>query len=225
MRSCSNCVDCHSKIIQDEEILMCENNPFEIKEVKATDVCDSHRYVENCSLEKNELFYDDTLFGPGFLIINTRNGEIIKFLKVFIINPNGVPAFGFKFFSKEATKSDDDRFIISSFTFRDVEDEDNNLYKIFDDFCDSLNNKTVYTHDILNKDESHFNLYSDGNVISLNFFKDRLNSSDELTDINLGNYFTSRCYREVFALFMSLIKYKKQTLTSEEAKQITRERI
>ena len=210
-RNCSNCIDCHHYKFQDEEILKCENNPFSIEEVNNNYVCDNHRFAFNYSQEVNELFYDDSYGGPGFLIITKRNNEIIKYLKLFIINPKGVPKFGINAYDSEETDLDDD-FTTLSFVFRDIEDNANGLYSAFLEFCESIN-----------KDKTHFNVVDNGNTVKLVIAKAK-NYKQSSMDINLGDYFSSRCYPEVFNLFMNLIKYKTQTLSEEDTKQIVRER-
>ena len=100
---------------------------------------------------KNYVLYDDRYLGPGFLIINKKNEEITKFLKIFIMNDYGFPNYGLRTFSIFGSDDSDEEYTIIDFTFTDTK---NDLYKIFHNLCVNLNGNPIKTIDINIGDET-----------------------------------------------------------------------
>ena len=57
--------------------------------------CEYHTY---CGIDKDNTYvlYDDKYLGPGYFIITEYNGEIIKFLKIYITNNNGIIGYSIR---------------------------------------------------------------------------------------------------------------------------------
>lgn len=140
MRNCDNCIfsslalDCNTGI----ETLYCNEIEYEF-EVKTTDTCEEHQYIEGLEEEKNYILYDEKYLGPGYFIINIQNNEINKFIKIYTTNNDGFPHYNIRAFSTDAKDKPEETFAIIEFTFRDIEDYKNGLFEAFNNLFKNIN--------------------------------------------------------------------------------------
>lgn len=125
MRCCGNCVDGHYYLRDEGEKLYCETNEYSAfyDEVAEDHCCECHRFVADYETEKNYVFCNKQCF----IIIHKNEDNITKILKIYKENERyGIFAF--------ANPEYEDYSEAITFSFRNIEDDDNGLYDIFLDF-------------------------------------------------------------------------------------------
>lgn len=207
IRNCDNCdngsygMNCNTGV----ETLYCRESEYEY-EVTPNDVCDSHQYIDGMENEKNYILYDDSYFGKGYFIINTIDGEIVKFLKLFITNSNGFPDYYLRAFSVDARDNPDTSFNNIEFVFRSNEDYDNGLFEIFSMFCKKVD-KEIYSIDKLQHGRNNISVSRDGEIIKLIVSKDVYRGkqhSTDFVDVYLGDIFSCENYEVINYLYNEL---------------------
>ena len=127
MRNCDNCIfsslelDCNTGI----ETLYCNEIGYEF-EVKTTDTCEEHQYIEGLEEEKNYILYDENYLGPGIFIVDMKENDINQIMKIYVDKRNGMPNYRLRAFNYGL---EDEYFDGVEFIFRKGEDD-----KIFDVF-------------------------------------------------------------------------------------------
>lgn len=215
MRNCNNCFDGHYNLSERGEELFCGDSFFEEK-VDPTNTCESHRYIPGMEEDKNYVFYDESFLAPGYIIVN-MSGEIVnKFFKIYTINQNGFPTFAISAFSKDFKENPEENFSSISFSFRDIEDNENGLYEIFTKLCLELNNEKLYSIDLVNHGKNHLEMSYEVAVTTLKLSRDNYYGDQFYNDyinIILGDDFTCKNYESFVRLFNEL---KERSIIKKE---------
>jgi len=204
MRCCDNCnfsslgLDCNTGI----ETLYCGESNYEF-ETTLNDSCECHQFIDGLETEKNYLLYDESYFGPGYFIIHTEDGQITKFLKLYIMNQFGFPHYGLRAFSIDGKDKPDLEFNNIEFVFRSREDLDNGLFEAFS----MVQNNKFYTIDPKQQGRNNVSISVKNGIIRLvcskDVYKGKQHPSDFI-DINLGDNFSCVNYETINNLFNSL---------------------
>ena len=206
MRKCENCFNGHFNLSDRGEELFCDINEFAEENVEIDHCCEYHRYIPGTEEENNYVMFDDKYLGPGFIIINKKNKEIVKFFKIYILNNHGFPSYGIRAYSVKCKDKPDKEFTNIEFTFRDIEDEENGLYKTFSNLDFNLNGNKVGTIDIENQGKNNFSLLGNGNVCKLTIAKDvyGVKHATDFIEINVGDNISCKNYDAINAFYNDL---------------------
>jgi len=223
MRSCDNCIygsyglDCNTGL----ETLYCCNG-YET-DVIPNDLCIEHQYIEGYGNEKNYLLYDESYLGTGYFIINVVNGKIVKFLKIYTINNEGLPHYCLRSFGLESRDSSDSDYTNTEFVFRSMEDYENGLYNIFLEFAKGINgNITTIDEHYEGKNNISFLLGYNGiirMVVSKDIWRGKQHPTDFI-DINIGDNYTCVNYEAVDKFYRMLSKISYKESNSDDIKKI-----
>lgn len=221
MRTCGNCYNGHFNLSDRGEEMYCDESGYDEVTVLAEESCEDHRYLDGYEEEKNYIFYDETYLGPGFFIINKQEDEIAKYFKIYIMNNQGFPSYGIRAFSTEKNKAEDD-FETIKFTFRDIEDYENGLYKAFIDFYYALHEKTIETIDKFNQGRNQFCVGKNNHLVALFVTKDihGVKDATNFIDINIGDNVTCENYMAIANFYKQLCKLETKDATEEEIQQL-----
>lgn len=170
---------------------------------------------------KNFVLYDDTYLGPGIFIINKKNDELIKFLKIFIMNDQGFPTYGFRAFSIYGKDDPNKDYNVIDFTFQD-NDDDKNLYNAFNDLCMNLNGSQIETIDKFYQGGNYFSLKENNHIITLSVFKDiyGVKNATDFIDITIGDEMTCDSYLEVSIFYNKLLNFAVKQTKEEDIKKL-----
>ena len=177
------------------------------EEVDESNCCSCHRYYYGLEEEKNYVFYDESYLGPGYLIVNVKDGKMNKFLKIYETNSDGFPSFGIRAYSVDARENSNDVFSSIEFTFRDIEDYDNDLYRCFTHLNNDLSGKRVFSVDPVREGKNNFKLDSNPRVTKITLLKDTYDGDQHPTDyidILIGDQYTCKHYEEILKFYTSL---------------------
>ena len=222
MRTCKNCYNGHYNLSNRGEEMYCDESDYSEDIVSEEKSCDLHRFEPGYEEEKNYIIYDETYLGPGFFIVNKQGNEIVKYLKVFIMNKQGYPNYGLRAFSIHAKDNPDDEYNTIDFTFRDLEDDENGLYQVFTKLCINLNGETIETIDKFYQGRNHFSLNENSRVVTFSIAKD-VNGVKDATDfieINIGDDMTCRNYTAIAEFYNHLVNSQVKNATEKEIKQL-----
>lgn len=223
MRNCDSChfgsyaLDCNTGV---ETLYCCESN-YE-HEVKSEEVCESHQYVDGLENEQNFILYDDSYFGTGYFIIHTKNGEITKFLKIYIMNNDGYPNYGLRAFSVDGRDNSDAEFNSIEFIFRSREDFENGLFETFSIFSKSID-KEIRAIDESQQGRNNISISTNNGVVKLIVSKDIYRGKQhpsDFIDINLGDNYSCGNYEAVNILYNTLAKICPQTAKEDDIKRL-----
>ncbi len=176
---------------------------------------------------KNNVLYDDTYLGPGFLIITKENDEVVKFLKIFIMNNYGFPNYGLRAFSIFGKDNLDKKYTIIDFDFTDTMDTKNNLYKIFNDLYIALKDNKVETIDKFYQGTNSFSLKKVNNIVTLSVFKDvyGVKNATDFIDINIGDETTCNNYQAIDSFYKQLLNSDIKKSNQKDIKQLILSRL
>jgi len=223
MRNCENCdyssygLDCNTGI----ETLYCRENEYEY-EVRKDDSCDSHQFIDGMQNEKNYVLYDDSYFGEGYFIVHTQDGKITKFFKLYIMNNDGFPHYGFRAFSIDGRDNPDEEFNRMEFIFRSTEDFDNGLFETFSIFSANFD-KEICTIDEIHQGKNNISINVENGTVKLICLKDvyrGLQHSSDFIDINLGDNFSCKNYEAINTLYNMLEKICHRTANEQDIKKL-----
>lgn len=223
MRNCDNCnyssygLDCNTGI----ETLYCRENEYEY-EVKQSDSCDSHQFIDGMQNEKNFVLYDELYFGEGYFIIHTEYGKITKFLKLYIMNNDGAPHYGLRVFSIYGRDNPDEKFNRIEFIFRSIEDYDNELFEAFSIFAINCD-KEICTIDEQHQGKNSISINVKNGIAKLICSKDvyrGIQHPSDFIDINLGDNFSCQNYEAINTLYNTFAKICHQTAKEEDIKKL-----
>ncbi|MBE6154819.1 MAG: hypothetical protein E7163_04535 [Firmicutes bacterium] len=223
MRNCNNCdygsygLDCETGV----ETLYCRESEYE-HEVNPNDICDEHQFIDGLSNEKNYVLYDESYFGKGYFIIHTINGNIDKFLKIYITNDIGFPNYGIRAFSVNGKDKPEEEFNKIEFIFRSNEDFNNGLFEAFSKFSNNAS-KEIHTIDKIEQGRNNISVIANKHIVKITFSKDIYHGkqhSTDFIDINLGDNYSCENYEAIYALYNTLMKLCHQTATKEDIKKI-----
>lgn len=224
MRKCDNCIygsyglDCNTGT----ETLYCGIYGYEY-DVMPADLCPEHQFIEGYGNEKNYILYDENYLGEGYFIINEVNGKIIKFMKIYTINNNGLPHYCLRSFGLESRDNPDSDYTNTEFVFRSMEDFDNGLYNVFLELARNINgNITTIDEHYEGKNNISF-LLGDKEIIRMIVSKDIWRGKQHPTDfidINIGDNYTCRNYEAINKFYNSLSELCHNKTESNDIKRI-----
>lgn len=224
MRCCDNCIygsyglDCND----DDKILYCGVYGFE-SNVMPSDLCPEHQFIEGLSNEKNYILYDDKYLGEGYFIINEVDGKIIKFIKIYTINNDGLAHYCLRSFGLESRDNPDSNYTNTEFVFRNTEDFDNGLYNCFLELARNINgNITTIDEHYEGKNNISFLLGNKG-IIRVIISKDIWNGKQHPTDfidINIGDNYTCVNYESINKFYNMLSKISCNKSKNNDIKRI-----
>ena len=223
MRNCDNCnyssygLDCNTGI----ETLYCRESEYEY-EVKQSDSCDSHQFIDGMQNEKNFLLYDKSYFGEGYFIIHTEDGKITQFLKLYIMYNDGLPHYGLRAFSIDGRDNPDKEFNNIEFIFRSIEDFDNGLFEAFSIFSKN-SDKEIYTIDTTHQGKNNISINVKNGIIKLICSKDVYRGtqhSSDFIDINLGDHYSCSNYEAINILYNTFAKICHQSAKEQDIKKL-----
>ena len=170
---------------------------------------------------KNYVFYDDSYMGPGFFIISKEKDNIIKFIKIFIMDNNGFPNYGLRAFSIFGKDKPDNEFTVIDFVFTD-DDTKNNLYEIFHSLCIDLNGKKIETIDKFYQGRNSFSLKEENHTIILSVARDvyGVKNVTDFIDINIGDEMTCDNYKAITTFYNELLNCDIKELNEKDIKQL-----
>ena len=223
MRKYDNCnfsslgLDCNTGI----ETLYYTETKYDY-EVKTTDSCEHHQYIEGLEEEKNYLLYDETYLGPGYFIIKIQNNEINKFIKIYTTNNDGIPHYSIRAFSPNAKDKPEETFTNIEFTFRDIEDYKNGLFEAFNNLFKNINGN-IETIDTRQQGKNNISFISTTKTIKVIFSKDIWHGKQHPTDfidINLGDNYSCKNYDAINEFYNSLAKLTPNQAKKQEIEKI-----
>lgn len=160
-------------------------------------------------LETNYIIYDETYLGPGFFIVNEIDGEVQRFLKIYISNKEGEPFY--KIRAYELTKNPNEksnkiRFNLSCYLNKD-------LFKIIKELKEKLNIQKIISIDKLHDKNSfiEINIENDAALLTV----EKSNNENNFIDISIGNNYSSNYYEiinEFYEELFLLINDKKSNI-------------
>ena len=215
MRNCGNCFNGHYNLSERGEELICDEIEYEEVITEEDCCCEEHRYYPGEEESKNYLFYDNSYLGPGYLIANVEDGKMNSFIKFYKVNENGFPFFAMRAFIRGAQENPDEDFSTMSFTFRDLEDDENGLYQAFEQFCTSLGGKKIKSIDPVSQGQNNIGLINNSHTTTITFSKDTYHGTQhpsDYIDVLLGDDYSCECYNK------SLEQNCKEELSEEDAK-------
>ena len=224
MRNCDNCIygsyglDCNTGI----ETLYCGIYGYEW-DVMPDDLCPEHQFIEGLSNEKNYVLYEDKYLGEGYFIINEINGKIVKFIKIYTINNDGLPHYCLRSFGLESRDNPDSDYTNTEFVFRSTEDFDNGLYNIFLELVKNIKgNITTIDEYYQGKNNISFLLgYKDiiRMVVSKDIWRGKQHPTDFI-DINIGDNYTCVNYEAVNKFYNMLSEIRHNNTKTNDIKRI-----
>lgn len=223
MRKCGNCYNGHYNLSNRGEEMYCDESEFMDEDTEEEKCCEYHRYYPGLEEEKNYLFYDEAYLAPGYLIVNMKNGQMNKFLKICNVSENGFPLFDIRAYSSELKEDSNERFSKIDFTFRDLEDEDNGLYKCFKKLYYGLLGKSVNSVAPVSEGNSNFKLDFNSRVTTMTISKDiykGLQHPTDYIDILVGDEVTCDNYQAMLKFYQELSAICVNKLSCEEVKEL-----
>ena len=223
MRNCGNCYNGHYNLSDRGEELFCDESGFMEETVKEKSSCEYHRYYPGLEEEKNYLFYDESYLAPGYLIVNIKNGKMNKFLKICNVSENGFPLFDIRAYSSKIKEDSNEEFCKIAFTFRDLEDDENGLYKCFTNLHYSLLGKGIFSLAPSSEGNSNFKLDSNLRVTTMTISKDIFKGNQHPTDyidILVGDETTCDNYQALLKFYQDLSAVCVNKLSHEETKKL-----
>jgi len=199
----------------------CDNNEFLEQIALPDNCCEFHRFIDGYEDEKNYMFYDDSYFVPGYLIVTKKNDEIIKFLKIYVINSNGFPTYGVRAFSIYGRDNPDCEFNSIEFIFSDKEDNKNGLFDIFTNFCKNIDGK-IETSDTFCHGRNNICLSTNGEVTKFIISKDiyGVKNSTDFIDVNIGDNYTCKNYDAIVNFYKDLSLLCLDKIIDDDVKKI-----
>jgi len=155
---------------------------------------------------------------PGYFIINELNGEIVKFIKIFITNNYGYPHYEVRAYEKGAVDLDNQRF-------REIEisvDRDEELHKIFTDFAKDLDGDDIMSMDPHYQGNNHLSMQYNGYSTTLYCFKDvyGVKHATDFIDINLGDNYTCENWQELNNFYSDLKEHTNKKADENDIERI-----
>lgn len=223
MRTCGNCYNGHYNLSDRGEELFCDESGFMEEDVREEGSCEYHRYYPGTEEEKNYVFYDESYIAPGYLIVNIKDGKMDKFLKFYNASQDGLPLLGVRAYSTSAKEDLDEDFSSIDFSFRDLEDDENGLFRLFSRLCDDLSGKRIFTIDSCAQGKNNLKLDSNTRVTKLTLYKDTYHGTQhpcDFIDILMGNEYTCDAYDATIKFWQELSKICIKKISSDEVKKL-----
>lgn len=223
MRNCGNCYNGHYNLSDRGEELYCDESGFMEVDVKEEENCEYHRYYPGTEEEKNYVFYDESFIAPGYLIVNIKNGKMDKFLKFYNASQDGFPLLGVRAYSKSAKEDPDEDFSSIDFSFRDLEDDENGLFKLFTNLWYDLVGERIFAIDSFAQGKNNLKLDSNSRVTKITLYKDTYHGTQhpcDYIDILMGDEYTCDDYDSIIKFWQGLSKICTKKISSDEVKKL-----
>ncbi len=223
MRNCRNCYNGHYNLSDRGEELYCDESEFMEEQVEEENNCEYHRYYPGTEEEKNYVFYDETYIAPGYLIVNVKNGKMDKFLKFYNASQDGFPLLGVRAYSTSAKEDPEEDFSSIDFSFRDLEDNENGLFKLFSGLCNDLSGERIFAIDSFAQGKNNLKLDSNLRVTRITLYKDTYHGTQQpcdYIDILMGDEYTCDDYDSIIKFWQGLSKISVKKISSEEVKKL-----
>ncbi len=177
--------------------------------------CPNHKYCSG--VERIYALYDDKYAGTGFLIIHIVDDEIDKFFKISSCMQNSFPHFlicGCGIASQNLSN----RFKTINFEITN----DNELFPIFSNLAQNLNNKKVYTFDGLLPKKDNLQVISHGDSILINLNKDTLGIKTMVDYASINLIYNQECqfYDLLSEFYNNLSRVSTEHSTDEDIKKL-----
>lgn len=182
-------------------------------------VCSSHLYCDGT--EEINLMYDEKYMGTGYLLVNTVNDELERFIKISIFG-DGFPSFsirGYEVGSKDNLDSEFRSMIITI-------DKSNFLYESLKILVNDLNGEFLYSIDSHNQGKNNIQFVDNGDSVSIILNKDIMGVKDatKFIDITLGDRDTCKCYAQLLRFYNSLAYLPVHDATDKDIKKLLLEK-
>ena len=223
MRNCGNCYNGHYNLSERGEEMYCDESEFMEEDVKENDCCIDHRYYPGMEESRYYLFYDASYMGPGYLIASIGDGKVNGFIKLYTITDGGFPFFAARAYIEGSTEDPDKNFSTMSFTFRDMEDDENGLYEAFTNLSTSLGGEKLRTIDPKRQGRNNIGLSSSSKTTTMTLSKDTYCGTQhpsKFIDILLGDEYSCEYYYDLIRFYRSLQANCKHEISSEELKTL-----
>lgn len=180
--------------------------------------CKYHQYLQGYEEYENIVLYDDKCFGPGYYIITKLDDEIIKYMKISIIQESGFPFFQIIGFEKNSVDKPDESFRKIQFT---VEKNDP-LYKIIGNLAKNTNNQKIYSIDQTFQGKNNLSAKCDIEESFLILEKDIYGVKYETDSINilLGDNDSCKNYKAISNFYNELSSISLRKAKENEIKRL-----
>lgn len=226
MRICDNCFNGSYNLRNGKELtLWCNYTGIEFQ-VEPEDTCDCHRYMPDLEEEKKFIFYDESYLGPGYLIVNIKDKKVNKLLKVYNASKNEFPLLGIRAHSVDTNENLHEEFSSIDFSFRDIEDDDENGLGLFDLFyrlTPTDREKRIYSVDVFKHGKNNLKLNSNASVVYLTLYRDNYSCSQQpcdYIDILIGDEHTCEDYDSIIKFWEGLSKICTEEISSDDVKRM-----
>ncbi len=223
MRNCGNCYNGHYNLSDRGEELFCDESGFMEEDVEEENSCEYHRYYPGMEEEKNYIFYDESYLAPGYLIVNIKDGKMSKFLKVYNASENGFSLLGIRAYSADAQENPNEEFSSIDFSFRDLEDDENGLFKLFSTLCSDLSGERIFAIDPFAQGKNNLKVDSNLKVAKITLNKDTYHGIQhpcDYIDILMGDEYTCDDYDSIIKFWQGLSKICTKKISSDEVKKL-----
>ena len=223
MRNCGNCYNGHYNLSDRGEEMYCDESGFIEEAVKEENYCEYHRYYPGMEDEKNYIFYDDSYIAPGYLIVNIRSGKINKFLKFYNASQDGFPLISVRAYSTSLKENPNEEFSSMDFSFRDLEDYENGLFKLFSNLSFDLLGKRVFSSNPFEQGKNNLKLESNSKVTKITLYKDTYHGTQhpsDFIDILIGDEYTCDDYNSIIKFWDDLSKICVKKISYNEVKKL-----
>lgn len=181
--------------------------------------------------EKTYVLYDELYFGKGYLIINEKNNEIIKYIKITVKNEFGLPHFLIRGYEKGVY--DEDNQIFRELTIQIREYENPELYRILEKLSLEIAHEKISTIDESNQGKNYFDVKLENNENDLEYnaailtlYKDiyGVKNATDFIDIDLGDNDTCLFYSAVYGFYSDLGQMVKRSTNEKDIKKLLRKK-
>lgn len=178
--------------------------------------CPEHKYCGN--VERTYALYDDEYAGTGFLIVHMLDDEIDKFFKISSCMQSSLPHFLIYGCGKVSNDRLHKRFKTINFTI----DKDNELFTVFNNLAQNLNNKNLYSFDGVLTKKDNLQFISQPDDVLINFNKDvfGVKQKSDYASINLVYNNSCEFYGLLSEFYNNLSKLSIDTSTDADIEEL-----
>lgn len=178
--------------------------------------CPSHLYCDGT--EETYLMYDENYMGQGYLIIQTVNDEITKFIKISSFGEGGFPTFSIRGYEEGLKDNLDKPFTTISITVKREE----SLFVALNKLARNLKEEKMYSIDPYFQGKSNLMVKSDEDSVTIIINKDILGvrNSTDFIDITLGDEYSCKFYNELLLFYNALSSLPIKNTNDEYIKKL-----
>lgn len=201
-KCCGTCLWCYTE----EDLKNDQYNDEELNTIQAGDCimgmndlhdtlpyCESYAPLPN--LENTYVVYDETYLGPGYIIINEIDGEIQKFMKLYVSNKTGFPFYKIRAYTLDNRVCNKIKFNLSHYINK-------NLFKIIKELRAKLKNNKIISIDKLNGKNSFLEILVENDAALITLSKE--SNDKNYIDISIGNHLSSDYYEIINEFYEEL---------------------